>query len=229
MIIMQSKRTYPNCNHKIPSDTCLCLICGYGYNNQQRPSREEDFPIWEGELSRDNIHNHGKSSRYPHEKTHKIPNRSVHSKRGEVCKCLGKVDGTDCNTYYSVSSIKRHGGCARRDCSNSFENSPRIVIGQGKKVRIEYEESDVTINIFLGIMGLFILLIGVAAGSGIFILGIIVIGVAVSIPHTRKTQRYENVNFRLVNRSQVPKNAKDPWTQKKIIETARIKKSRYLR
>lgn len=197
MRIVVTEKVCSNCNRKIPSDSDYCPICGFKLTD--RPFSEE-FIRWDEEKKTSN----SKTSYNPSSTTQ------------EICKCIGKIDGIVCNTYYYVSSIKNHGGCARRDCSNSFENNPKVTIDWGYEIYREYKDSDPGPNILMGLIGFLALILGIAYVSVVLFLGLFFILLAFLIPYEKKGQRKEKVSFKLVNKFEVPKNAKDPWTQKKI-------------
>jgi hypothetical protein len=209
---MVTEKICSNCNRKIPSDADYCPICGFRLTN--RPFSEE-FIKWDEEEESKNY------------KTFYNPPSATQ----EICKCIGKIDGILCNTYYYVSSIKNHGGCARRDCSNSFENNPKVTIDWGDEIYREYKDSHPGLNILVGLIGVVALVLGIAYGSIVLILGLFFILLAFMIPYEKKGRRKEKVTFKLVNKFEVPRNAKDPWTQKKILESSKSKseESEYVR
>lgn len=198
----------PECEYHIPEDSSYCPRCGRKVTTLQKSSSSTDFPIWEGNLI--NIRHQQAQERISQ------PHSTLRSQE-EVCKCLGTIDGMMCGTYYFASSVKRNGGCARRDCRNSFENGPKIVMDWGNKKRIEHEESYTFLRAIIGLLGLFLLILGIAEEPVSVLIGILLIFGAI-IPFKSTKYEYEEVTFQLVRRSEIPKNAIDPWTQKSILD-----------
>lgn len=211
--------TCSRCGEKVSRNENLnvitCPKCGSTFSTQEYSS-EEDFPIWEGDFNATDIQYPEKGSKDLNERSPKPPGSHAQHE-SEICKCLGTVEKIDCNTYYFVSSVKSHGGCARRDCSNSFENNPRIALGWENEIRKEYEKSNSGQNVTLIIVGIVLMLMGTA--NPIFIaFGIFILLLGILLPWSSKGVRYEKINFRLVKKTDVPKHAKDPWTQRSIWE-----------
>ena len=214
------KRICPKCGHEIPTDALICPRCNRYCGPSENGNSNEDFQIWEGGSSSSQNRYASSKSSYS---SQKIPvHDSVSDK--EVCKCLGTIGGIACNTYYFVSSVKKHGGCARRDCSNSFENKPKIVFGNSEYSHNILTEDDYSLNIIFGFLGVATVIIGglvenlIIAGLG----GLSVL-LAFLIPKQEKVEKIlMKVNFRLISKHEIPTHAKDPWTQQKIIKSEKI-------
>lgn len=196
--------------HVVGMDFMTCLRCGFRFNSRESPTQEDDFPIWEGESIPTNQFPE-RSPQYPHD----IP---TYPKESEICKCLGKIEGIDCNTYYFVSSVKKHGGCARRDCTNSFENKPEIIIGWENEIRREHKKDNSFFNVVFVLLGISLLISGLAIESFIALLGFIFMILGFVMPSSSTSIRYDKVNFKFVKKSDVPTHARDPWTQRDIHE-----------
>ena len=205
------KKMCSRCGYEIPADSLICPRCNRYCGTEENTIRNRDFQIWEGEYS-SSQNRRTPSLRYASQK------KTSQDSDKEVCKCLGKIEGIACNTYYFVSSVKNHGGCARRDCTNSFENKLKIIFGKSKYAHKTTSEADYSRNIIFGLLGVVIVIMGgVAENLGIAILGGLFVLVAFFIPAQEKIEKIlMKVNFQLVPNNEIPTHAKDPWTQQKI-------------
>jgi hypothetical protein len=213
----------PGCGYEIPEHLSRCPRCGYEVATIRSPSGSADFTIWEGDYTVVDIQHSDRPSKLPPpSRGNQYPQKSIGPYKpssplnSEVCKCLGTIEGTPCNTYYFVSSVKRHRGCARRDCSNSFENNPKIIVDRGTEKVTDHKEDYSWLNVSFGVTGLIILLICIAEESILALLGIVLLIMAI-IPYSYTRHEREKVTFQLVRRSEIPKSAKDPWTQRDIL------------
>lgn len=216
----------PRCGYEVPEHFLRCPRCGYKIGTIGQLS-DTEFPIWEGDFTVVDIQQSERSPRpqYPYpadtrydERSPRPPATPPHPRDYEVCRCLGTIEEAICGTYYFVSSVIAHEGCARRDCSNSYENNPKICIDWGDKKVIEHKESYLGLRAFLGVLSLISFLFGLAENSLGVLLGIIFLSSAI-IPYGSTKREYEKVAFQLVRRSEIPRNARDPWKQKNILET----------
>jgi len=198
----------PQCDYEIPEHFSRCPRCGYSITTIRQPV-SDDFRVWEGDYTVVDV---------KYDKRDHRPPKSAYPQNYEVCKCLGTIDEMECGTYYFVSSVMAHGGCARRDCSNSFENGIKVTVDWGDKKASEHKGGYTWLNVLLGMTGLVMFLIGVADESAVIVLGIILFIVA-AIPYGSAKREYEKVNFQLVKRSDIPRSAKDPWKQTNILKT----------
>jgi hypothetical protein len=206
------------CGYEIPADSLICPRCNRYCGTEENTTRNRDFQIWEGEYSSSQDRSVSSSYSYASQKkTTPVSNK-------EACKCLGKIEGIACNTYYFVSSVKNHGGCARRDCSNSFENNPKIIFGKSEYTHNTSSEADYSRNVILGLLGVAIVIMGgVAENLGIAIVGGLFVLLAFIIPAQEKIEKIlMKVNFQLVPIHEIPTHAKDPWTQQNIKKSEKM-------
>lgn len=211
----------PRCGYEVPEHASCCPKCGYRVEKIRRPLfSSTDFRIWEGDPEFSVVSpTQERPSKAPSPRVYYTKKRteqvSPSYQTANVCKCLGSIEGMTCGTYYFVSSVKDHGGCARRDCSNSRDNDPEIVIGWGERKPVGSKKDYTALRVFLGIIGFIILIAGIAEESPAAFLGTIFFIVAV-IPYGSERRKDKKVTFQLVRKDDIPKGAKDPWKQKNI-------------
>jgi hypothetical protein len=205
----------PRCKSRVPRRFGYCPTCGARIDTEDsRP--DDDFIIWEGPVYDPTYRSDYKDNQFQKKDPYSVSNSTRSGY--EVCKCLGTIEGVPCGTYYFESSIRRHGGCARRDCSNSFENRREVVVGKETREVIERENEHVGLRITLAIVGFIFLILGsITLFPASVILGVAVFLLAL-LPYGSKKQEEKVVDFQIVNVSEINPDTRDPWTQQKILE-----------